>query len=110
MRFLERFWTGCGHCRGGESCPIAEAAEQGGLPLGGGRRLVLTVFVVFVLPLLSALLVAFAAGEWFAGETASSLARWQTGGLLVGMAAGIGLAKLLIHIATRKRAPRESRS
>lgn len=110
MRFLERFWTGCGHCHGVESCPLAQAAEQEGLPLGGGHRLVLTVLVVFILPLLSAILVAFVAGKWFAEETASSLARWQVGGLLVGMAAGVGLAKLLIHIATWKRAPWESRS
>ncbi len=110
MRFLEKFWTGCGHCRGGDSCPIIQAAEQEGSPYASGHRLVLSVLTVFILPLLSAILVAFAAGRWFAGETASSLARWQVGGLLVGMAAGVGLAKLLIHLATYKRAPRVSRS
>ena len=110
MRFLERFWTGCGHCRGGESCPIAQAAEQEGSPFGNSRRLVPAVLTVFILPLVTAILTAFAAGEWFAADTAASLARWQTGGLLGGLALGVGLAKLLIFVATRQRVPRKPRS
>lgn len=110
MHFLERFWTGCGHCRGRESCPLAQAAEQDGLPFGNGRRLVLLVLTVFILPLIMAIVTAFAAGTWFATDSAASLARWQIGGLLAGMAVGVALAKLLIFVATRKRAPRDIRS
>ena len=96
MAWLEKFWFGCGHCHGIESCPAAQAAEQAGRQNPGGIRLVFSVIVVFILPLLTSITGAYLAGKWSSQDSGQSLAGWQAAGMLAGLAAGIGTAKLLL--------------
>ena len=99
MKMLERFWVGCGGCHGdGHSCPYAdELAEAVQPPTGIGRLpIALSALVVFLLPLLSAILAAHAAGKLVGerGDMIVTLA--QGGGLAAGLVLGAGAAKLLL--------------
>ena len=97
---LERFWFGCGHCDGsGASCPFGEqmeAAQQ--TPATGVARLPLplTAMAVFLLPLACAIGGAYAGSKLWASDSFASVSLWQAGGMLVGFAAGAGLARLLL--------------
>jgi hypothetical protein len=104
MRFLERFWSGCGHCHDGRDCPLAtDAAPQtfGTREYDHGPALVGAVLLVFILPLATAIGGAFLAGRWLAGPAPQLLGLWQTGGAIVGFSAGVGLAKLVFWARRR---------
>ncbi len=106
MNFLERFWTGCGNCHGGETCPIASLGEQQrSAPFGQGGYLVAGAVTVFLLPICTVILGAYFAGRQFAGEAAGSLGRWQVAGAFVGLTVGIGVAKLLVAALRRAQGP-----
>ena len=110
MEFLERFWHGCGgHCHSeGGSCPLAEQFEQEPdrrVPFDRGPALVASSAGVFLMPLLLAIGGAYAAGEYLASESSASVGLWQTGGMLVGLAAGIIVARTLLRVAQRRMQP-----
>ena len=97
---LERFWFGCGHCDGSEaSCPFTDQMETASkTPPAGAANLPLplTAMTVFLLPLACAIGGAYLGGSLRADGSVPSVSHWQAGGLLVGLAAGVGLAKLLL--------------
>ena len=99
IKMLERFWFGCGGCHGdGHSCPYADEMAQAVLPPTGIGRLpiALNCLVVFLLPLLCAIIVAHFAGK-YAGESGDTVvALAQGGGLAVGLLLGAFAAKLLL--------------
>ena len=100
MAWLEKFWFGCGGCQDPTQCPVAKAGGSASDGDGGadlqGLRLVVPVMAVFLLPLIVAIGGAYAAGHWWADASFASLGRWQTGGAVVGLLVGVGLAKLLL--------------
>jgi hypothetical protein len=105
VKFLERFWHGCGHCHGSETCPLlqeAEGPEQHSLPFGQGFPMAAASAGVFLLPLGTAIGGAYLAGRCFASDSFVLLGLWQAAGLLVGLAVGALLAKGLLHIAQRR--------
>ena len=97
---LERFWFGCGHCDGSEaSCPHGdrmEAARE--TPPSGVARLPLplTTGTVFLLPLACAIAGAYVGGSLWARDSFASVSLWQAAGLIVGLGAGTGLARLVL--------------
>ena len=97
---LERFWFGCGHCDGsGASCPFGEQMEAANQtpPRGVARLpLPLTTATVFLFPLACAIAGAYAGSKLWASDSFASVSLWQTGGMVVGLAAGAGLARLLL--------------
>lgn len=104
MRFLERFWFGCGHCHGEGGCPILEEAGLDPAETGEVRRgapLVGTALLVFILPLITAVIGAYLAGRYGTGATAAWLGYWQVAGAVVGFFAGVGLARFVFW--TRRR-------
>ena len=104
MKFLERFWFGCGHCHGEQSCPLMEGVDPesvGTRDYDHGAALIGAVILVFILPLATAIGGAFLAGNWWAGPSRASLGLWQTIGAVVGFFIGVGLAKLVFW--TRRR-------
>ncbi|UCD29136.1 MAG: hypothetical protein JSV03_01230 [Planctomycetota bacterium] len=103
MAFLEKFWFGCGHRHGQETCPLADAAERSshpGLEHYQGRKLAAAAGVVFLLPMLIAIAGAYLAGELWAQESFASLGWWQTGGAFAGFILGVIAAKLLLAAIT----------
>ena len=99
MKMLERFWFGCGHCDGGASCPFADQMEAAGkAPITGIARLPipLTTAAVFLLPLGVAILGAHLMGKLWTKQSVLPVSLWQSLGLIVGLAAGAGLAKLVL--------------
>ncbi len=105
MKWLERFWFGCGHCHGG-SCPLADAAsESEASPAGRGAPLAASCLAVFVLPLALAICGAWALGRCAAEFALMPQAAGQALGAVTGLAAGIALAKLMTQwILRRERA------
>lgn len=96
---LERFWNGCGHCKGEQPCPIVtewEQAESGGREGVALLPVALTALVVFILPLTCGILGAWLAGRWWHTGSGELVGWRQAMGLLVGLAAGVGFAKLLL--------------
>ena len=99
MKMLERFWFGCGGCHGdGHSCPYADELAQAVQPPTGIGRLpiALTSLVVFLLPLLCAILVAHFAGKYAAKSGDTVVALSQGGGLVAGLLLGAFAAKLIL--------------
>lgn len=103
MNWLERFWTGCGHCKNGQECPFADAKSLDGLQATGrGQGLALPAIVVFLLPLATAIVCShLVAGTW-AGDDAASRAQWQIVGMAGGLALGIAAAKIMTIIMRRR--------
>ena len=100
MKWLERFWFGCGHCHGTDGCPWVQdgiAPDEN----AGGARLVLLSMVVFLLPLLTAMVGAYYVGAWQAGAGTVALGWWQALGAVIGFAAGIPIARLLVAVIRR---------
>ena len=99
MNFLERFWSGCSHCRGQSECPLAEDLERASNDPGQARRgskLVGSAVAVFILPLVGAIAGGHLAGSAWAENSFGSVGRWQSGGILAGLLVGVVLAKLLL--------------
>lgn len=101
MKFLERFWFGCGHCHDGAGCHVAEAFERQEFekgPLRGGPPLVGTVLLVFILPLLTAIGAAYVIDGYL--TTPSSVIRgWiEFGGGAAGFFVGVGLARFVLWL------------
>lgn len=102
MAILEKFFFGCGHCHGAESCPAVEAAEQAAREGGQacrGARMVLPAITVFLLPMVTAIGGAHLSASWWAQATVESVNRWQAGGALAGLAVGVMMAKLIFFCA-----------
>lgn len=104
MKFLERFWFGCGHCHGDGTCPLLDTTTP--LPLaarefGHGPGLVGAVLLVFILPLAMAIAGAYAAGQWGPGQVVLSLGVRQAAGAVAGFLVGVGVAKFAFW--TRRR-------
>ncbi|MGD8452172.1 MAG: hypothetical protein PVJ57_10170 [Phycisphaerae bacterium] len=119
---LERFWFGCGgHCHGHghghghgdgtDSCPLM---KDGGDPTqrlldpevrrySEGGLLVGSCAAVFLLPLVSALAGAWAAGRLLAVKSGASLGWWQFAGMLLGLAVGAAIAKGLLMLVSNQR-------
>ena len=95
MKFLERFWGGCGHCHGAESCPLVQAHEHSG-PFSYGSTMVLAAISVFLLPILTVIVGACLAERYFAGSSFASVSCWQGIGGLVGFFVGVLVAKVII--------------
>lgn len=108
MKWLERFWFGCGSCHGAESCPLVEEADAAAakrLPWSRGWALVFASATVFLLPLATAVVGAWACGRYGDHLGLTTLSVRQGVGLLGGLAAGVGLAKLIVHWARPRRTP-----
>jgi len=104
MKFLERFWFGCGDCHGGHGCPLAESVNQDRKEGGAsahGPALIGVAVLVFLVPMATAIIGAYVAGRWFAGPAETSLGFWQPAGAFVGFFAGVGLAKLVLWMCRR---------
>ena len=110
---LERLWLSCGgscHSHGGEGgCPLMsdeELRQRMDDPevrrYSAGGPLVAACLAVFLLPLLTAAGGAYLAGEYLPALVRGPVGLWQLIGTLGGLAAGVGLAKLLLF-AARKR-------
>jgi uncharacterized protein (DUF697 family) len=97
-KMLERFWFGCGECHGADSCPMAEHFEQFTAPREGVAKLPipLTAGLVFLLPLICAMLAAHWASTGLGLETDQGRSIAQGLGGLAGLLAGVGWAKLLL--------------
>ena len=100
MKWLERFWGGCGHCHGAESCPLLQAHEDAP-QFGEGSSLVGASLTVFILPLASAILGAHLAERWYAESAHVSALVCQVVGGGVGLLIGIALAKIIIACVRR---------
>lgn len=105
LKMLERFWTGCGHCRGDAAkCPISEQLEQfSQTPLVGVARLpiALTSLLVFLFPLSCGLLGAYFLNRWESAAVMISSELRQIGGFLIGTAVGVGAAKVALFALDR---------
>ncbi len=102
MKFLERFWFGCGHCHTGNGCPVMdnpEALERHELTHGGA--LVGTAVLVFLLPLAAAIGGAFAITRWWSAPTEFLAGLGQAAGAVAGFFVGVGLARLVMWIRQR---------
>jgi len=75
-----------------------------GLEQFQGRKLAASAAVVFLLPILIAILGAYLFGTIWAEESFASLGRWQTGGAAAGLVAGVLLAKALQAVMARRSA------
>ncbi len=101
MKFLEKFWFGCAHCRDGHGCPVADAADpdtgEVALPVRGAA-LVGVVILVFLVPLALAIVGAYLLGQ--AGVTVLAVSRTvgQVVGALVGFFGGVGLSQVVLKI------------
>jgi len=104
MNFLERFWLGCGHCHGGEGCPLADTFDADGRqkhPYGQGPALVAAVVLVFILPIALALVGGLVANRWVQRST-PELRDWlQIGGAIVGFFAGVIIARFIFWVRRR---------
>lgn len=101
MRFLERFWFGCGHCHDGRGCPVADQIDPDTGELRGalrGGKLVAVVIMVFLVPLAMAVLGAYLSEAWWANGSRLAPATWQLLGAVGGFFAGVGLAKLVLWV------------
>ena len=98
MNWLERFWSGCGHCRGPEDCPLAKgldgASSHGSIPTMSAGLFAVSVMAVFLLPLIFAMAGGYLAGRWVA-LTDGITGLFQDGGMVVGAVVGIAVAKAL---------------
>lgn len=106
MQWLERFWFGCGHCHGVDSCPVARAAESESArtgPAGHGAGLVGAAVVVFLMPLIFAIVGAWLAGGRAAEGSFAVSAGWQMAGAAAGLAAGVVTARWLVQRLWAKR-------
>ena len=104
MALLERFWFGCGHCHGASGCPYVDGdGPEAAAATLRGPMLVLTVLLVFVVPLLTALIGARVVERWVSAWP-DSLAIWcQAGGLVAGLAVGVVLARTILARMHRDR-------
>lgn len=123
MRALERFWTGCHNCRGGDGCAVAEAAARAEAALAeaeraagaGGRQaqllrmpLSVTAGTVFLLPLGLAI-VAASLAEWAGAGRGPTAAIWApTLAGLAGFFIGVAIAWGLLAGLTRRRGKRRA--
>ncbi|NLE60100.1 MAG: SoxR reducing system RseC family protein [Planctomycetes bacterium] len=103
MNWLERFWTGCGHCKNGQECPLVDAKSLDGLQgTGRGQGLALPAIVVFLLPLATAIVCSHLVARMWAGDDAASRAQWQVVGMAGGLVLGIAAAKIMTTIMRRR--------
>jgi hypothetical protein len=106
MKWLERFWFGCGHCHGVDACPVARAAESESArsgPASRGAGLVGAAVVVFLMPLVFAIAGAWLAGGRPAGKSFAVSAGWQMAGAAIGLVVGVVTARWLVHRLWAKR-------
>lgn len=104
MKFLERFWLGCGHCHGAQSCPLADKIDPAAVAAheyGHGSALAAAVILVFLLPMVAAIVGAYLAGQWLGDGPESLLKTGQVGGAVVGFFVGVGVAKLVFWTRAR---------
>lgn len=104
MRFLERFWFGCGHCHDGKGCPLAEHVD----PQTGefhtradGLPIPVAVILVFIVPLVTAIVAAHLAGQWNTKLSGTALGWWQCGGGVAGFFVGVALARAALWFLRR---------
>jgi hypothetical protein len=105
MKFLERFWFGCGHCHGGDGCPMVDSVNpETGEPYETvhGPRLIGTVILVFVLPLITAVGGAYLGGIWSADASKYLHSLAEVIGAVGGFLVGVGLAKLVFWTRDRR--------
>jgi hypothetical protein len=100
---LDRFWHGCGNCHNGEGCGLAAQAVQAGRTSPEARLpLALTATIVFLLPLALGIAGAYLAGR-FTTDATVTRDLYQGGGLVVGFAVGVVIARLLLWLACRRQ-------
>lgn len=96
---------GCGHCKGGQECPLLDSARstEGSGGSDQATRFALPSAVVFLLPLVTAIGGSFVGGRlWGQGASAASAAG-QAAGLAAGLVLGIAAAKGLVALLGRRR-------
>lgn len=105
MNWLERFWTGCDHCKGEQACPLLEpgvGAESVHASVSSGL-LVVRVVLVFLLPLATAIGGSYLASRMWAADTAGSRTAWQVAGMIAGMTIGVAMARLGVRLLGRRQ-------
>jgi len=108
VKWLERFWYGCGNCHGGDTCPLVDASDDAAaqrLRWGHGWSLVFAASTVFLLPLVCAVIGSWLGGRYGARLGLTTLGLRQGLGMLGGLAVGVGLAKLIIRWARTRPMP-----
>ncbi len=100
VKWLERFWGGCGHCHGAESCPLMQAHENAP-QFGEGASLVGAALTVFILPLALALIGAHLAEIWYAAAADVPAFVCHLVGGSIGLLVGVILAKIIIACVRR---------
>jgi len=89
---------GCGHCHLHDACPMVNADINDPCHVGSdheGLGFLASAVLVFVLPLLTGIGGAFAAGAWLAKASEVSLHYWQAVGMAGGLVFGVILAQRL---------------
>jgi hypothetical protein len=102
VKMLERFWLGCGHCTGEESCPMLQEAARSYECNAWfqGRTLVATAIAIFIVPLATCVAGAALLPRWAGVDSdAPSIGGWQTLGAVGGLVVGMFLAKVLVHLS-----------
>lgn len=110
MAWLENFWFGCGHCHGESGCPYVHGEEVSADGCDRGEagtevnvsRLVFPAIVVFVFPLVTAVLGAYLSGRWWPAESPDTLGWHQACGLAAGLVIGVVLARIILREGRRR--------
>ncbi len=93
---LERFWLGCGGCQGREGCHLVSSLEpHGATSAEASGSVAVPAVLVFLLPLGLAIATAVLARR-LTCPAPDATGLYELVGLLVGFAAGVGAARLLV--------------
>lgn len=96
MKMLERFWLGCGGCQGREGCHLVSSPDPAGATSAETNEPVaIPAVLVFLLPSGLAIATAVLASR-LTTPASSATGPYELVGLLVGFAAGVGAARLLV--------------
>jgi hypothetical protein len=100
-------FLGCSHCHLHHNCPVSEGGEGHSVDLGPNSRgagLVVSTVLVFLLPLSTGIAGAALAARWLAVPASGQVSSYQGLGLVVGLAAGVMAAKVVLGL--RRSRPR----
>jgi len=93
---LERFWLGCGGCHGREGCHLVSSSDpHGATSAEANGPVAIPAVLVFLLPLALAIATAILARR-LTSPVPDATGLYELGGLLVGFAAGVGVARLFV--------------
>ncbi|MGB9624059.1 MAG: hypothetical protein ACPMAQ_04290 [Phycisphaerae bacterium] len=96
VKMLERFWLGCAGCQGREGCHLIPSPEpHEATSAEANEPVAIPAVLVFLLP--SGLAIATAAlASHLTSPVSNATGPYELAGLLVGFAAGVAAARLLV--------------